>query len=219
MKQYVIFGDNAFAQRIYQYISYEGIHKVLCFTNEERFISRNSIEDLNVVPFEQLSKRYDKSTFEILICIGYTKMNQLRNQIYTLCKDAGYNVGSWLSSRCLSYTNNIEEGNIIMPGVLIGPGSKLGICNIVESRVCISHDSTLGNFNFISSNVILGGYASIHNRTFIGLNATIKSGVSIATLSLIGAAANVITPTEAEGVYIGNPAKKVKNKKALSVKI
>lgn len=219
MKQYVIFGDSAFAERIYKYIQCEGIHKVLCFTNEEKFIAKERMDSLDVVPFEHLSERYDKNTFEILVCIGYANMNKLREKIYCLCKSAGYKIGTWISSTVLLYSEDIAEGNIIMPGVLIGPTTKVGKCNIIASRVCISHDSIIGNFNFISSATVLGGFANIENNTFIGLNVTIRDGISIRDFSLIGSGSNVLNTTDATSVYVGNPANKIGNRNSITTKI
>lgn len=219
MTQYVIFGDSTFAERIHKYISIEKVDEVLCFTNEERFITRHEINGLPVVSFECLSELYDIRSFELLICIGYAQMNQLREKIYHMCKNKGYKIGTWVSSSALIYGWGIEEGNIIMPGVLIGPSCSIGKCNIFASRVCISHDSVIGNFNFISSAVTTGGFASIGNNTFIGLNATIRDGIKIEDYTLVGASANIIMPTICKGVYVGNPAKQLENKSSLLTKI
>lgn len=219
MKNYVIFGDSAFAERIHKYIEQENVDKVLCFTNEERFINRNQIADLQVVPFEKLSDIYDKNSFEVLICIGYANMNKLREKIYHLCKDSGYKVGTWISSTVISYSTDIAEGNIIMPGVLIGPTTQIGKGNIIASRVTFSHDSKIGDFNFISTNVTFGGGAIVANNCFIGLNCTIKNSITINSLSLIGSATNVLKSTDTGGVYISNPAKKLEGKESLSTKI
>ena len=51
MKNYVIFGDSAFAERIHKYIKQEGVNNMLCFTNECDFISRDKIAELDVIPY------------------------------------------------------------------------------------------------------------------------------------------------------------------------
>jgi sugar O-acyltransferase (sialic acid O-acetyltransferase NeuD family) len=219
MAQYVIFGDTSFAERIQEYITLENLDKVICFTNEEFFITRDEINGIPVVPFERLSELYDKGSFEVLICIGYTQMNQLREKIYHLCKNKGYKIGTWISKSAIIYSENIEEGNIIMPGVLLGPTCSLGKCNIMESRVCISHDSVIGNFNFISSTATTGGFANIGDNTFIGLNATIRDGIYIDDYTLVGAASNVLFSTSRERIYRGNPARLVEGKKSIDVRI
>ena len=214
MAQYVIFGDSAFAERIHKYISIEKVGEVLCFTNEKSFITRREINGVPVVSFECLSE-----LFELLICVGYAQMNQLREKIYHMCKNKGYNIGTWVSKSALIYSEDIEEGNIIMPGALVGPTCCIGKCNIIASRVCISHDSVIGNFNFLSSAVTTGGFANIGNNTFIGLNAAVRDGIKIEDYTLVGSSANVLSSTSREGIYIGNPARPIEGKKSIDVKI
>lgn len=219
MKNFVIFGDSAFAERIYKYIKQENIDKVLCFTNEERFINRKMIGDLCVVPFETLSSLYEKDSFEILICIGYTNMNKLREKIYNFCKKNEYAIGTWISSTVITYTEDIAEGNIIMPGVLIGPGCTIGKGNIFESCTCLTHDNIIGDFNFVSTNCTFGGNSIVKDFCFIGLNSTIKSSITIANYSLLGMGVVQCKDTEDFGVYVGNPSRKLDNKSSLSTKI
>ena len=114
MAQYVIFGDTSFAERIQEYITLENLDKVICFTNEQFFITRDEINGIPVVPFERLSELYDKGSFEVLICIGYTQMNQLREKIYHLCKNKGYKIGTWISKSAIIYSENIEDNFYIV---------------------------------------------------------------------------------------------------------
>lgn len=219
MKKYVIFGDSDFAERISKYIIFEKRDKVLCFTNESNFISRKTIGNLQVIPYEELLSHYNREEFEVLICIGYSKMNALRENIYNKCKQDGLNIGSWISTNSITYSDNIGEGTIIMPNVLIGPTSEIGICNIIAASSTISHDNTIGNFNFLSTNVVLGGHAKILSNCFIGLNSTIKDSITINNKTLVGAASNVLSSTKEESIYIGNPAKIIDNKKSTQVNI
>lgn len=219
MKQYIIFGDTAFAERIYKYICHEGLCEVLCFTNEKKFLTRETIAGLDVVPFEELSKLYDKTAFEILICIGYVDMNRLRERICGMCKNAGYSIGTWISNTVVTYSDSIGEGCIIMPNVYVGPNCTIGKGNIIASCTCLSHDNKVGEFNFISSNVIFGGYSILCNNSFIGLGSVIRDGITINDYSLIGSATNLLSSTEPRGVYVGNPSHKLEGKDSLNTKI
>lgn len=213
MRNLVIFGDTAFAKRLLAYIKFEGVDKVIAFTQERKFLNETNTEGLPVIPFEDLRKTMVDEKFSILIAIGYTKMNDLREQIYNLCIENGYSVASYISSNAICYSQEIGEGTIILPGTLIGPGCSLGKCNIFESSCAISHDSKIGDFNFFSTNVVVGGFANVRNHCFVGLNSTIKSDIDIENYSLIGMSSGVTKSiTDSEGVYIGIPAKRLENK-------
>ena len=218
MRNLVIYGDSAFAERLSSYIILEKRDKLIGYTNDDSFITRSAIKGLPVMPFSKL-KDIVKEDFEIILGIGYTKMNNLRKKVYEECKEAGFVVGNYISSQAIIYSDKLDEGTIILPNVMIGPGTKIGKCNFFESSVSVSHDSTIGDFNFISTGVVIGGYSNIMNHCFIGLNSTIKNDIIIMDYSLIGAGSNVLHTTECGGVFYGNPAKKIKNKKSIGVRI
>ncbi len=125
MRNIVVFGDTPFAERIAFYIEFEGIDRILAFTQEERYISRSKINSYDVIPFETLDTIYDKDSFYIIIAIGYSHMNQLREKIYNKCQDLGYKIGSFVSSRASIYSSQIGNGTIILPNTFIGPYTKI----------------------------------------------------------------------------------------------
>lgn len=186
----IIFGDTPFAERLYKYISIEGKDRVVAFTQEQNFISKKELQGLPVYPFERLGNfAFD---FEIVLGIGYTKMNQLKQKIYGLCKNKGYKIATYISTNAMVYTDDIQEGCFIAPGAVVGPGCKLGIGNYLESSVVLSHDNEIGNFNFLSTNAVFGGFSKVLNNCFFGLHSTIKDDVTIASNNLFGSAVNII---------------------------
>lgn len=215
MRNLIIFGDTSFAERLSLYIEAEKIDKVIGFTQEKQFISRKEINGLPIIPFEELNNKC--SNFEIIIGIGYSNMNKLRAHIFDICKNK-YKIGSYISSKAIVYTSNIEEGVFIMPCVHIGPGCKIGKGCIFEAAAILTHDITVGNFNYFSANVTVGGHATIGNNCFIGLNATIKNSISIEDFTLVGASANCVKTIEKSGgVIYGNPAKLIDEKDPFSL--
>lgn len=211
MKNYIIFGDSPFAERLAKYILFEKESKLLCFTQEDDFCSRKSILELPVIPLSELRNTMD-CKFEILVAMGYSQMNNLRERMYNILMEAGFVIGSWISSNAMVYSNKIGEGTIILPNTMIGPECEIGKCNFFESSVVLSHDNKIGDFNFFSTNAVLGGCAIVQNHCFLGLNCTIKSSIEILDYSLIGSAANVLNDTEFYSVMVGNPARKTERK-------
>lgn len=219
MENIVIYGETEFAERIFSYIKFENVAKVLAFTNAKDFKEKDCIQGIPLIAFEDLNKEFAGIEFKILIAIGYAQMNNIRKKIYTECKESGYGIATYISKTAILYSQNIEEGCIIMPNVYVGPNSIIGKCNIIASSCCLSHDNKLGAFNFVSSSVVFGGYSKVKSNCFIGLNSTIRDGITIEEYSLIGSASNLLKSTEKYGVYVGNPARKIENKNSLIVKI
>ena len=216
MRNLIIFGDTPFAERLFRYISIEAKDKVIAFTQEKSYISRKEIQGIPVVPFEEIDEHFNED-FEIIIGIGYTQMNQLKKKIYKMCKEKKYKVGTYISSNAIVYSSEFGEGCFIAPGSIVGPGCKLGVCNYLESSVVLSHDNSLGNFNFLSTNVVLGEFSKIINNCFVGLHSTIRDDICITSYSLIGSSTNVLKSIEVENcVYVGNPAKLLQDKRAIT---
>ena len=82
-------------------------------------------------------------------------------------------------------------------------GNKCFITNIFAANTKdIEHHRTIPRSKYIGP--------VIEDNVRIGINVTILPGVRIAKDSYIGAGAVVVKDTEPYGVYVGNPAKKIK---------
>lgn len=208
MRNIVVFGDSTFAERLAKYILLEKKDRLLCFTQEDAYCSRDTVLSLPVVPLSTLSDSLD-AEFEIVLAVGYTQMNNLRERLYNMLVDAGFKIGIWVSINAVVYSNYIGEGTIILPNVVIGPGCQIGKCNFFESSVSLSHDNIVGDYNFFSTGVVVGGRSEIKSHCFLGLNSTIKSSICLHDYTLLGAATNLLKSTNEFEVYIGNPAKKM----------
>lgn len=219
MKNIVIYGETEFAERILSYIKFENFANVIAFTNARSYKEKETIQGIPVIAFEELESYFKCVEFSILIAIGYAQMNNIRKKIHQECINAGYRISSYVSNSATLYSNDIGEGCIIMPNVYVGPNCKIGKGNIIASCTCLSHDNIIGDFNFISSNVIFGGHSSVCKNNFIGLGCIIRDGITIRDYSLIGSGTNLLLSTEIEGVYVGNPARRIEGKSSLATKI
>lgn len=221
MRNLVIFGDTHFSERLCKYIEFEKRDHVVAFTQEREFINHKELLGVPVIPLEKLKDEL-LIDFSIIIGIGYSKMNSLREYVYQLCKKNNYKIASYISTSAIvySFVENFGEGNLVFPGAIIGPDCKLGLCNIIESGCALSHDVELANFNYISANAAFGGFSKISNNCFIGLNATVRDGISIADKTIIGSASNVLKTVDKKGcVIVGNPARILDNKFSMETKV
>lgn len=164
--------------------------------------------DLPVYPFETLEQYVNIESVEILLSIGYNKMNQHRETKYEGCKSRGFNVHTFISKHAVVYADSIGEGCIIMPGAYVGPYSKLGLCNVERAGCVLSHHERIGNFNWIADGCTYGGDVVQGNNSFIGLGTTVRNGISIADNTFVGAHSYLNHNSAIDSVYYGNPAVK-----------
>lgn len=130
-----------------------------------------------------------------------TKINQLGGVTPTLIHP----------SAVISSSVTIGKGVYIQGNTFIWTNVKIGDFSIISPNVVIAHHTEVGKACLISTLSGVGASIKINNRVFIGMGSTLVTGVrSIGEDSIIGAGAVVLENTEANHVYAGIPAKKVR---------
>lgn len=107
-------------------------------------------------------------------------------------------------------TNFIGEGTIICPGTIITTNVHIGRHVIINLNCTIGHDCHIGNFVTISPGAHVSGNVHIGECCYIGTGAVIREKISICADAVIGAGAVVVKDIIEPGVYVGNPAKRIK---------
>lgn len=200
----VIFGISEFSEYLYHTIRIEGKINVVAFTVTKEYLHISEYCGLPVLDFDKLYEKYD--SFEILISVGYQKMNTGRELVYNQCKQKGYKIGTYISTRSICDTDKIGEGCIVMPMAYIPPLKSIGVCNVVNTASILGHTSIIGDFNWFSGNVTMGGNVIVDNNCFIGMNCLLKNDIHIASQTMLGAYSYLNDDTQEGRYYSGNPA-------------
>jgi UDP-N-acetylglucosamine acyltransferase len=119
----------------------------------------------------------------------------------------------------------LREDTVIGDYCYLDSGVKTSGKCVIGNNVTLRYDSIIargveiGEGTFISPQLMtenldyhvkeIGG-AKIGRNVFIGTNVTLASGITICDGAVIGSKANVRKDITEPGVYIGNPARKVK---------
>ncbi len=213
----VIFGNGTFASLAWYCLTHDSSRQVKAFTVDRAYLQNPTHEGLPVVPFEELSSFYPPSEVRLLIPLGYAQINGLRRERYLQAKAQGYSFISYISSRaCIWPDLQVGENCLIYEHAIIQPFARLGDNVIIRSGAHISHHCKIGSHSFVAAGACFGGNVTVAEQAFIGLGAVLRDGLHLAERSFIGAGAVVIADTEANGVYVGNPARKIA-KSALEV--
>lgn len=202
MKKWILYGNTAFAKLLKWYIENDTDRSVTAVTVEDEYIDSDTFEGLPVVPFSEIVEKYVPDEYEILICVGYSHMNDVRKKIFFQCKEKGYAIASYIHSTAHIAANvSMGEGNIILEDALIQPYVKLGDCNFLWCKTVIAHECLMGSFNTIAGMASVSGCVKIGNHTFIGNSATIGDHVKISDYTLLGGGVYIGKDTKPYGVY------------------
>ena len=106
----------------------------------------------------------------------------------------------------------IGVGSIVMAGVVINSGSRIGKGVIVNTSSSIDHDCMIGDFVHVAVGAHLAGSVLVDDNSWIGAGAIINNNLHVCSSCMIGAGAVVVKNIEEEGTYVGVPAKRIMNK-------
>jgi acetyltransferase-like isoleucine patch superfamily enzyme len=130
----------------------------------------------------------------MFVALSYTNMNRVRAAKYGLAKQLGYELVSYVSSRCSYLTRHRHGDNcLILEDSIVQPFVAIGSNVTLWSGSHIGHDSVVGDHCFIGPRVAVPGHVRIEQGCFIGVNATLRNSITIAEFTLVGAGAVVMT--------------------------
>lgn len=198
----LIFGTGSFAQVVQFYLAHDSEHEVVAFTVNESHIADRELLGLPVVPFESIERDYPPDAFKMFVAVGYKKVNQVRASIYAEAKQKGYELITYVSSKCTYWGEAIGDNCFIFEDNTIQPFVRIGSDVVMWSGNHIGHHSSIGDHCFITSHVVISGHVEVGSHCFVGVNSTTRDGISIGSSCVIGAGSLIMKSTKEKEVYI-----------------
>ena len=155
--------------------------------------------------FQKLPASFDIEKDHLIVSIGG---NAIRKKIVSRLNgrfDQSIHPSVNLSRRAL-----IGVGTVIMAGVSVNSGSKVGDHVILNTNASVDHDCWIDDFVHISPNVALAGDVTIGEGTHIGIGACVIQGVKIGKWATIGAGAVILKDVPDFAIVVGNPGQIIK---------
>jgi len=203
MAKVVIFGAGDIARLAHYYFTRDTVHEIAAFTVDAKYCHSEAFLDLPLVSFEKVAQRYPPSEYKMFVALSYARLNKSRAEKYYAAKSLGYELVSYISSRCSFLTDYpvgdncfILEDNTIQPYVRIGNDVTLWSGNH------IGHDSVIEDHCFIASHVVVSGHVHVRPYCFVGVNATLRNSITLAPETLVGAGSVIMKDTEPKSVYV-----------------
>jgi sugar O-acyltransferase (sialic acid O-acetyltransferase NeuD family) len=208
----LIFGTGDIAQLAKYYFDTDSNYEVSAFVVDAAYKNADTFEGLPLLAFDSVQDKYPINEYKMFIALSYSKMNKLREAKFNEAIQKGYDLVSYISSKC-SYLTKYPHGKncFIFEDNTVQPFVKIGDNVTLWSGNHIGHHSIIESHNFISSHVVVSGHCHIKSHCFIGVNSTIGHQVTVAEETLIGAGAVITKDTTPGSVYV--PAKSVKLEK------
>ena len=104
----------------------------------------------------------------------------------------------------------IGKGSIICAGSICTANVKIGNFSIINKQCSIGHDVIISDFCTIAPKTMLGGHVHLHDGVEVGASSSIRQQLTVEEGANIGMGSVVVKPVEANTLYLGAPAKKIK---------
>ena len=216
MNNLLIFGINDFAEILYENIKAGNAmqdYVVRGFILDDEYCDAESCYGEAIYPYSAIENLFSKEDTEILLCLGYKKMNEARKNIFGRLSEAGWRIASYYDRRSTIQAQAMGAGNIVLEETNIGIRCVVGNGNVFYPKSLLGHHSSVGDFNFFSSFSAVAGHVNIGNRCFFGIHSSTKDKISVADETLLGAACHADRDIRKRGlVFAASPCQSVNNR-------
>jgi acetyltransferase EpsM len=107
----------------------------------------------------------------------------------------------------VSPTATVEPGTVVLGGVVVNAGARVGPHAIVNSGAIVEHDVVVGAHAHVAPGAVIGGGATIGEEAFVGLGAAVRDHRSVGRGAIIGMGAVVVGDVPAGATVAGIPAR------------
>ena len=180
----------------------------LCFGDQKLPIG-TSVGTLSV----QFSKLEDITDHAVIATIGNTAA---RKTCMLRADELNTPFATLIANPDTYFAESPGDGSMVLSTVIVNPGAQIGRGVILNSGAIVEHDCMIGDYCHLAPGSVVLGDCTLGNEVWLGANATILQGLSITDNVTIGAGSVVTANITETGTYVGQPARKISHKSALS---
>ncbi|GAA4408770.1 acetyltransferase [Nibrella viscosa] len=142
-----------------------------------------------------------------LVTVGQVRSGAVRSRLFHLIKSRGGILPTLIAPTAyVSGRATLGEGSVVHHHAFVNAGAQIGVNCIINTSALVEHDARIGDHCHIATAAVINGDCSVADHCFVGSHAVVAHGITVASSCLIGAGAVVLTHTEANTLYAGNPA-------------
>lgn len=179
---------------------------VIGFLDDGKEIGTQILLNYKVIGKIDYINEINDNEISYIIAIGN---NEIRKQIYERYPNLSYYTAIHPNA-VIANDVKIGKGTAIMANSVINTSAKIGEFCIINTGTILEHDNEIGNFVHISPGATLSGTVKVSELVHIGTGSKIKNNININRKCTIGVGTVIVKDINAEGVYVGIPARKIK---------
>jgi len=146
-----------------------------------------------------------------VIGLGKVDASAARAQLQREIRELGFDSPVVVSPRAVVNEEvELGPGTAVFDGAVVNSGTVVGGHCILNTNSTVEHDCRLDEHVHVAPGAIVSGSVVIGDGCMIGAGSTLVQDVIVCPGCLIGAGATVITDIDIPGVYVGNPARRIR---------
>ena len=206
MPKVIVFGVGQIADVAFSYLQADSPYEIVAFVVDRGFRNIDEFNGCPVVEFESVEEVFPPGDHYFFAPMSYRGMNKNRERVFEEAKGKGYEFISYISSKAISWAEQIGENCFILEANVLQPRVTIGDNVVLWSGNHIGHHTKVADSCFIASHVVVSGNVRIGERTFCGGNATVRDNVCVGVENIIGAGTLIMSDTEDKAVYYSKGA-------------
>lgn len=207
MKKILVAGNAITAEILCAYLSRDARYEVAGLTVDDEFVAKGGIRGYRTVGLSGVANIFAPNTHRVIMAMGYSDLNRIRETMFTRLKTMGYSVETYIHPDARVYTDlPLGEGSVVLPGAVIEPHVQVGADTMVWSNVTVAHHSSVGDHCWLGAGTVISGQAKVLRNTFLGVNCTVVNDVTVGEFNIIGAAAMISRDTKPHSVHLARSA-------------
>ena len=207
----VLYGNGKMAELVLHLLDGDPRYRVCAVAADAAFIRSPDFRGLPLVPLADVPARFPAADHAMLVAVGYRRMRS-RRDMFERARALGYRLVNYVARGArVSPGLRMGENTIIFDSAHLDPMVRLGSNVIVRPMAYVGHDVVIEDHCFIAPGATIGGGCRVGRLSFIGLGATVTTAATVAEECLVGAATLVLKATDPCGLYVGQPARRVRD--------
>jgi len=207
MKKLIIIGAGGHGRVVADCAQQQGTYSQIVFLDDCYYERKENSEWQVIGAVKDFPQYIDDADF--VVAFGN---NRLRKKIIQQLKQSNASIVSLIHpTASVSPHTFIGKGVVVFANAVINIGASIADGCIVNTAATIDHDCELHQCVHVSPGANIAGGVHIAQLSWIGIGSTIVECVALADNTQVGAGAVITQSTQANSLYLGVPAKRVRS--------
>lgn len=203
-KRIVIIGAGGHGKVVADIAKLNGYEKIL-FLDDDKTKKKNGIYDV-VGTVEDIA--IYKKEYEFFVAIGSNEIRESMTKRLELLDIMPVTLVH--PTAVIDSTVKTGTGIAVMANAVINADTELSDGVIINTGATVDHDCIIGPYTHVCPGVHIAGTVDIGKNVWIGIGSSIINNIIVCSNTVIGAGSIVIEAIDESGVYVGIPARRIK---------